>query len=102
MATLTNEDVIKVNYYNSIKLEEYNGKYSLCAVDNGKDETYYLKWCFLSEWKNGAAVPGDRKMPMKIVLGDNKEQAIGTLELLLAELQGKSDSSEDQQDDTPF
>ena len=102
MAALEEKDIIKINTYNSIKLEEYNGKYSLCAVDNGQNETFYLKWCFLSEWKNGAAVAGDRKMPMKIVLGDNKEQAIGTLELLLAELKGKSDSPAEQPDDTPF
>ena len=102
MPALDEKDVIKINTYDSIKLDEYKGKYSLCAVDNGQNETFYLKWCFLSKWENGAAVPGDRKMPMKIVLGDNKEQAISTLEILLAELQGKSDSSEDQQDDTPF
>ena len=88
MAEVNEEEVIKVDYYNSVMIEEYNGKYSICAVDNGQNECFYKKWVFLSRWRNGEAVPDDRKMPMKVALGDDKAQAVRTLETLLVKLKG--------------
>jgi hypothetical protein len=90
MPALCEEDVVKVSYYNSLTVEEYNGKYYLRAVSNGKDDNFYLEWVFLSKWSQGEGgfVPGDRKMPMGVLLGESKDQAIASLETILVKLKG--------------
>lgn len=88
MPALTQEDVIVIDNYNSVKLDEYNGKYSLCAVDNGQNETYYMKWSYPKVFKNGNSEPGEKMLPVKVIIGGDKEQAIMTLEQLLEELKG--------------
>jgi len=93
MAALTINDVIVIDERNSLNLNVYEKKdgsttYSLNAVNNGENETFYLRWAFPSEWKNGAGAPMEKSFPEKVLLGTSLEQAIGTLEALLAKLKG--------------
>jgi len=74
---MEDQKIIEVNNYDGIKVDEYNGKISLVAMQKGQNEVWYLKWAFLSRWKKGETepVPDTKKMPMKVLLGNDKEQA---------------------------
>jgi len=80
-------DPIEITEKVGVVLEEYKDKYSLKKVSKGKDGKWYPEWVFLSEWKDGGAVPSDKKRPMGTYLGD-RETALKALEALWRELKG--------------
>ena len=83
-------EVIKVDQYKAVQLQEYKGIYGLLAlnVGGGENETYYKQWVFLSKWSNGQSQPTDMRRPMGVRLGD-KETAIKILEGALREIKTK-------------
>lgn len=80
---MTEENIIEVNNYDGIKVDEYQGKYYLVAMQKGQNEVWYMRWCFLSRFKKGEKepFPSDKKQPIKVVLGD-KESAMKNLKLI--------------------
>lgn len=78
---MNEENVIEINNYDGIQLDEYNGKYSLNAMQHGQNDVWYKRWVFLSRYKDGEAVPDKKKQPMKVVLGD-KSKALEVLKHL--------------------
>ena len=78
---------IDIDQYKAVQLQNYKGTFGLLSLDlkGGENTTYYKQWVFLSEWKNGKPIPGKRKMPMAVRLGD-KETAIKVLETILKQL----------------
>ena len=77
---------LTTKYGDGVKLEEYNGQYSLVATRQGENEVNYIQWVFLSKWKNGEPVPGKKKLPMCVRLGD-REMAIEVLKTILVKLE---------------
>ena len=79
---------LEVDTYNAIALQEYDGRYGLLALERGKNDVLYKKWVFLSRWSKlkGGPVPGDKKLPMAVRLGD-KQKAIAVLTEILKSLQ---------------
>ena len=73
-------------YKRGVAVDEYNGTYSLAAVETGKDGKQYLVWCFPQKFKDGQKVAADKAVPVKIGLG-NREEAIARLKLLLGALE---------------
>ena len=92
MPAIEEERVIKTGHYDSIMVEEYNDKYYLRAIQNGKDDTYYMKWVFLSRWVNGENVPDKRQLPMGCFLGETKADAIINLDKAISFLKNEADS----------
>ena len=80
---------IDTTHYDAVQLDEYNGTYSIKAVQKGQNDVYYLRWVFTSKWSktSGGFVPDDKKRPMHIVLGD-KQTALNTLREIINDLQG--------------
>jgi len=64
------ERIIEVDPYNAIGLHEYDGKYSLVALELKGDSVWHKIWVFLSKWRSGEAVPDNKKRPMMVKLGD--------------------------------
>ncbi len=89
------KDVIPVNDYDGIKLDEYNGKYSLLFCRVKKDGSYESQWAKYSKRKGDYQ---DKDWPIKVPLGD-KKTAIGALEMILSYLRGEKSLSKD---DVPF
>ena len=87
MPALREEDVIKVSHYDSVQLSEFDGKYSLNAVNNGSNDCFWLKWA-----REERTINGEKQLqkarPIKVALGDDKESAIRTLETILVKLKG--------------
>jgi len=82
--------VIDINQYDSVRIDEYNGKYSLQELQKGQnDGVYYMKWVFLSRWKDGKSIPIDKKRPISVNIGGDKSEAIKTLETLLKQVKGE-------------
>ncbi len=102
MPALEEEDVVKVDNYNSVTIQEYDGKFSLNAVQNGQNDNFYLKWAFPSEWKNGKQKAGDKAWPVRVMLGD-RETAINVLSTVLIKLKGQASEIPDvPEDNIPF
>jgi len=84
---------IKVNEYNAIELNEYNGIFELVAGVE-KDDKFFKNWNIASTYDSevGGSVPSKkedgryRNVPAKVILGD-REQAIKNLRLLLEQLE---------------
>lgn len=82
------EYIHEVDHYNGIQIQKYNGIFGLLAMQKGggeQKEVWYKIWTFLSYWKNGEAVPGDKKRPMAVRLGE-KQQAIEILEKIIYQI----------------
>jgi hypothetical protein len=105
MAEAREYAVIKVDKYGGLRLQEYNGKWSLVATQTGQNEVEYLKWVFLSSWSKakGGPVPGEQKLPMGVTLGESKAAAIANLRAILAQLEGREHDKAPVGDDScPF
>ena len=85
MAAITEEEVIKVDRWNSVKLYEAESKVSITAVNNRLNGNFALRYAFpqKSEWVNGKPVPEETSRPVSILLGETKENARGTLQELI-------------------
>ena len=88
---MTNEQ-----YQSGIKVEEYNGTYSLVSAWINQEEEVRLKWGYIEKDKK----PG-KKLPIKVELG-SREEAIRVLQsalrLLNAEPDGPMELPEHPQD----
>jgi len=98
--------MIKIDKYNGIELEEYNGKHFLNLMGIGKkSEKWFKKWAFEAYQENDKLVPGDKARPIKIPLGD-RNQAVEVLRKLLEEIGGSETDmgpvEEIPEDDIPF
>ena len=74
------EKWIKVNQYNQVKVDEYNGKYSIIQGNQGQNDVVYPKWCTPQKWNQGEKTPLKKNgefvyVPWSISLGNDKEQA---------------------------
>lgn len=69
---------------NGIKLEEYQGNFSLTS-QREKDGNFYGQW---ATYQIGKDKHAEKDWPVKVALGD-RETAIGVLQMLLAELQNQ-------------
>ena len=89
---MAEENVIEVSGRDGITINEYNGKYSLNAVEKGNNEVWYKKWVFLSKWSKeaGGPVADESKRVMSVKIGDSKAGAIETLKQLMNSLTGKT------------
>lgn len=85
---------IKTTDYDGVTLSEYQGKYSIEALQ-AKDEKFYLVWAKYQKWRDEFQ---EKSWPVKVVLGD-KESAIKTLRTMLAELE--SETQQAPLDDVP-
>jgi hypothetical protein len=85
-------DYIEVGKDKAVKLEEYNGVYSLSQHRN-----YNGKWYWQEvKMKIGKDSIADKFTPQKVLLGD-KETALNVLKQIYAEIAGSA-----LEDDTPF
>ena len=86
------KDVLKVNQYDGIMINEYNGKINLNAVERGSNEVWYKVWCFLSSWSKeaGGPVPNDKKRVMSVHIGDSKAEAVTNLRKIIDLLVGEN------------
>lgn len=62
---------IQIDKYNTLELDEYQGKYYINLLGPDKaGEKWYKKWVFEAYRKDGENVPGDKSRPLKIPLGE--------------------------------
>lgn len=79
-------------YGECIILDNYKGVWSLVAGRKVKDPNsehvgkVFKEWAFPQKHHGGEYVPHDTAVPVKIVLGPGKEQALQTMRLLAAHL----------------
>ena len=79
---------INVGKWDALRMEAYKGRISLLALKNVKGK-YDNEWCKV---QLSTGEMSEKFWPMKVKLGDSTEEAIATLEKLLAQLK----------DDAPF
>jgi hypothetical protein len=105
-----------VNPNNAFKLNEYNDTQELVGGNVSEDGKFWMDWAIASEYDSSAghSVPVKkddgkyRNVPIKVILGDSKEQAIENVKWLLGELEGHEVVLPDGQgegvpsDDVPF
>lgn len=75
------------------KLEEYNGVFSLTSCQQNKETgTVYPEWVIPQDKDRKPRMKPDgayRVIPVKVVLGSSKEEAIAVLDVLRVLLQGE-------------
>lgn len=75
--------IITTGEKSGVKIEEYQGVYSL-ASQNKSDDKFYPVW---AKYKKGKDAYQDKDWPVKVILGD-KETAKGVLRMLFKEIDG--------------
>lgn len=70
---------IKTGEKSGIKMEEYNGVFSLVAMNNG-----YQTW---AKFKKNKTDYMEKDWPVKVILGD-KQSALAALTLLIGQISG--------------
>jgi hypothetical protein len=93
-------DIIEVTEKEGVKIEEYQGNYSLIAMKKSGDK-WYWKSC---KYKIGRDSYSEKDQPAKVTLG-TKETAISVLGEILAELTGKAKDEfypDTKESDIPF
>ncbi len=97
-------DVIKVDHYNSLQMQIYDGKVGLMAIQNGENGNHYKVWCFLSKWSKAAGGPvaDEKKRPMAVRIGETRPEAVKVLRELLAQLEGRGQAEPAGDDQIPF
>jgi hypothetical protein len=88
-------DPIRINDYDMVKLEEYNGKFSLVLGYEAKDGSFKVKWS-KQEFGKG----NEKNVPVKVPLGD-KPSAVMVLGMWLRELDG-GERAQDGEENAPF
>ena len=81
---------LPVDTYTSVRVDEYNGKYSLQQGHRGDNDTY-TDWCCPQKWSNGQKTPLKKNnefvyVPWAISLGHDKDKAIKVAENIVAQL----------------
>jgi len=81
-------DVVEVDYYKGVQLQDYNGTIGLLAMDKkgGENMVWYKVWVFLGKYVKGKSLPSNKTRPMAVRLGD-KETAVKTLKEILRQLE---------------
>ena len=79
-----------------VVLDEYNGRYSL-VQGREYNGNVYKNWCFPLFGQSAS----DKKSPIKIELGNSKEEAVANLLLILGEL-GYQAGNDKHEEDVPF
>jgi len=69
--SIEEESIIKIDDYNGLIINEYKGNFRIQEVQRGQNDVWYLRWTFLSEWKDGKSRASNNRRPMGILLGDN-------------------------------
>jgi hypothetical protein len=77
--------IIKTGVSSAIKLEIYNGNYSLTSGWIDKEGNFKLNWSTVETYNKETRVKTDKKMPIKISLW-SKDRSIEILRELLTEL----------------
>ena len=75
-------------YGDYIEIDEYNGRVSLIMSNEGKDGKVYKNWAFPQKWENSQSVPAKKAIPIKVLLGNNRKEAIENLNKVIDYLQG--------------
>jgi hypothetical protein len=70
-------------YKNGVRLEEYNGNYSIIVVQAGS-EKIWAKWCYPQRRVNGQNVPAEKSIPMGVSLGTRADAIFLLTEMLAA------------------
>lgn len=81
-----------IDTYTAIRLSEYKGVWSLMSGNRGDTDTFD-KWVCPSYWKNGEKRLLEKNgeyvyVPLQVLLGKGKEEALKTLSALYHELKG--------------
>jgi hypothetical protein len=79
--------MINVDRQSGVAIENYNGMVSLVAADS-TDRGIFKKWVFPQRRVDGQNVPSEKSMPLKVEIGKGKDQAIATLKMFIACLEG--------------
>jgi len=81
-------DVVEVDYYKGVQLQDHNGTFGLLAMDKrgGEHMVHYKQWVFLGKYVKGKNLPSNKTRPMAVRLGD-KETAVRTLKEVLRQLE---------------
>lgn len=97
---LEKEDVIVTGKYDSIQINEYEGRYTLIAVSNGQNDCFYQKWARYQEKQNTFK---EKAWPVKVFIGESAEEAIENLNEIIRRIGG---SQEEEltvpEEDIPF
>lgn len=80
-------EAISTGASNGLKLEEYQGTYSLTSQREGTDGKFYAQW---AKYHKSKTEYQEKDWPIKVNLG-NKETAIGVLKMLLKEMGAEQD-----------
>jgi hypothetical protein len=80
---------IEINQYNNPAINEYNGKFSIVNMQRWNDGEWHITFVHPGS-KSG---PKPNKIPMGVLLGESKEQAIETLVAIYKQLTGDDDMS---------
>jgi len=73
--------MLKVDQYSSVQLEEYKGKWSLILGYEDRSGAFKPKFC-KQEFGKG----NEKTVPIRIPLGDSKEEAAAVLKTLFLEM----------------
>jgi len=82
---------LPVNTYNAIRVDKYNGKYSLQQGERRESGDTSTAWCTPQKWSNGEKTPLKKNgefvyVPWAISLGKDKAKAIKIAEAIVAQL----------------
>ena len=83
--------IVNEKYGDGFKLDEYKGTFSLVACKQGKDGKEYPEWLIMQDKDRRPKQKenGDYMVrPVKVLLGNNRDEAIRNLTAVLNELQG--------------
>jgi hypothetical protein len=93
-------EAIRTGGKDGIRLDEYNGGYSLVSLREGTDGKFREQW---ATYQLGKDKHAEKDWPVKVPLGSDRETAIGVLRTLLAELgAGDEHGNVQDADDAPF
>ncbi len=84
---------VKTNtqYGNGAVLDEYNGTYSLTSAKQN-DKGIWMEWAFPQDRDRQ---PREKAIPVKVNIGENKQQAIETLRYFISILERKPQQNEE-------
>jgi hypothetical protein len=91
------QEWIKLNDYDAVRIGEYKGKISIQKGGIGKEDIY-LDWVNPMRGKGTPATKKDGNkliLPFQILLGEDKEEALKTIQALYAQIKGMEANKEE-------
>lgn len=73
---MAEQNAVQIGRWDGVAVSEYKGKYSLINVQPSESGLFYSRW---ARYRTGKDKYLEKDMPIKVVLGESKEEAIGTL-----------------------